>query len=314
MFRRMNTAVLLFDGVQIIDYTGPWEAFGRRGNVYGVSEHGQPITTSMGMQVVPNHSFADAPPADVLVVPGGGNSGEPGSTPYGVGAQLAIPAVIDWIRATAERATMVLSVCNGAFLVQRAGLLDGKAATTTASYFAYLAKVAPATRVVPDRVVDNGKVITAGGLSSGIDGALHVIERLDGHGAAMQVALGMEYDWEPGKAWSRAQLADFHVPAAVYGPIAGAGLQVVDVTSDIDRAHEVYRVATSSPPDDIVGVMRENLARAGWELVGGDVQAAPAAAARARGSDAEGAWTVAATVRPDEAPGTVLVSIEIARG
>src|SRR5690348_8714212 len=132
MFRGMNTAVLLFDGVQIIDYTGPWEVFGRRGNVYGVSEHGRPITTSMGMRVTPNHSFADAPPADVVVVPGGGNSGEPGSTPFGVGAQLERPAVIDWIRESAERATAVLSVCNGAFLAQRAGLLDGKSATTTA--------------------------------------------------------------------------------------------------------------------------------------------------------------------------------------
>jgi putative intracellular protease/amidase len=307
----VNTAVLLFDGVQIIDYTGPWEAFGRVGTVYGVSIGGAPITTSMGMQVVPNHALGQEPLPDVLVVPGGGNSGEPGSTPHGVGAQLANPAVIEWIRATAERATTVLSVCNGAFLAQRAGLLDGKSATTTASYLAYLAKIAPLTRVVPDRVVDNGKVVTAGGLSSGIDGALHVIERLEGRGAAMQVALGMEYDWEPGKAWSRARLADFHVPAALYGAIAGAGLVVVDLESTLDQATETYRITSSRAPDEVVDVMNENLARAGWQVLAADGAERPGASTRARGSDSQGSWDVAAVVRPEEDPTTLLVKIGI---
>ena len=108
-----RAAILIYPGVQIIDYTGPWEAFGRVGNVYGVSVGGAPITTSMGMQVVPNHALGEEPPADVLVVPGGGNSGEPGSTPRGVGAQLENAAVIDWIRARAEHATAVLSPACG---------------------------------------------------------------------------------------------------------------------------------------------------------------------------------------------------------
>lgn len=297
----MNTAVLLFDGVQIIDYTGPLEAFGRRGTVYGVSEHGKPITTSMGMQVVPNHSFPDAPAADVLVVPGGGNSGEPGSTPYGVGAQLANPAVIDWIRATAEHATMVLSVCNGAFLAQRAGLLDGKSATTTAGYLGYLATVAPNTRVIPDRVVDNGKVVTAGGLSSGIDGALHVIERLDGHGAAVQVALGMEYDWEPGKTWSRALLADFHIPGGLYAPFA-AGAQIVDMRSDFDSAEEIYRVPATRTPDAMVEAIDATWAGLGWQRVG---------PGHGRGTGNDGrAWEIESIAAPDGA-GAMLVTLRI---
>ena len=286
----MKTAVLLFDGVQIIDYTGPWEAFGRRGSVYGVSERGQPITTSMGMQVVPSYAIADAPQPDILVVPGGGNSGEPGSTPYGVGAQLERPAVIDWIRTTADRATAVLSVCNGAFLAQRAGLLDEKSATTTAGYLGYLAQVAPLTRVVPDRVVDNGKVVTAGGLSSGIDGALHLIQQLEGHGAAMQVALGMEYDWDPGKAWSRAQLADFHIPGALYGPFA-SGAELIDMRSDSTEAEEVYRVPSPLSPEGLAAAIDATWPSIGWTRVD---------EGRGRGAGSDGrTWQVDASATPD---------------
>lgn len=298
----MNTVVLLFDGVQIIDYTGPWEAFGRVGDVYGVSETGEAITTSMGMRVVPNHAFADAPAPDVVVIPGGGNSGEPGSNPYGVGAQLERPAVIDWIRSNAERATAVLSVCNGAFLAQRAGLLDGESATTTAGYLGYLASIAPGTRVVPDRVVDNGKVVTAGGLSSGIDGALHVIDRLEGHGAAMLVALGMEYDWDPGRAWSRAQLADFHIPGGLYTPFASAAT-LVDMRSDPTEAEEVYRVPTSETPDALVAAIDATWDPAGWTRL---------APGRGRGTGSDGrTWEIEATAKPDDAETSVLVTVRI---
>jgi putative intracellular protease/amidase len=298
----MNTAVLLFDDIQIIDFTGPWEAFGRRGTVYGVSETGEAILTSMGMRVVPSYSIAAAPPPDILVVPGGGNSGEPGSTPYGVGAQLELPAVIEWIRATAERASAVLSVCNGAFLVQRAGLLDGKSATTTASYLDYLASVAPATHVVPDRVVDNGKVITAGGLSSGIDGALHVIERLEGHGAAMQVALGMEYDWDPGNGFSRAQLADFQIPGGLYAPFA-AGAVLVDMHSSPTEADEVYRVPSTMSPAAMAAAIDATWESLGWDRL---------AAGSGRGTGADGrTWEIATSAAADASGSSLLVALRI---
>ena len=185
----ITTAILVFDGVQIIDYTGPCEALGRRGPAYLVAENGAALTTNMGMQVVPNYSFGQEPKPDVLVIPGGGSSGEPGSRRYGVGAQLDNDTVIDWIRSTAAASTHVLSVCNGAFLANRAGLLDGLTATTTAGYIDYLATVAPGTKVVRDqRVVDNGKVVVTGGLSAGIDGALRVIEKLEGFGVAVETA------------------------------------------------------------------------------------------------------------------------------
>jgi hypothetical protein len=102
-----------------------------------------------------------------------------------------------------------MSVCNGAYILAKAGLLDGLEATTTAGLISGLRQAAPKTKVVEDkRFVDNGKIITTAGLSSGIDGSLHVIERLFGRGTAQMAALGMEYNWDPDSKFARAALAD----------------------------------------------------------------------------------------------------------
>ncbi len=200
-----NLAILIFDGVQIIDYTGPFETFGHvysadgpAFNIYTVSEKTSPITTAMGMSVNPKYSFENAPAPDVLLVPGGG-----------VNPSLENPTVIKWVQDTARKAELVMSVCNGAFILARAGLLDGLEATTTAGLIPLFREAAPKTRVVDDRrFVDNGKIITTAGLSSGIDGSLHVIERLFGKGTAQMAALGMEYNWDPESKYARAALAD----------------------------------------------------------------------------------------------------------
>ena len=184
-----NLAILIFDGVQIIDYTGPYETFGHAYsndapafNIYTVSEKTAPITTAMGMTVTPKYSFENAPWADVLVIPGGD-----------VEKQVASPAVIAWLQLQSKDAEVVMSVCNGAFILAKAGLLDGLEATTTAGLITRLRQAAPKTKVVDDRrFVDNGKVITTAGLSSGIDGSLHVIERFLGRGTAQMAALGMD--------------------------------------------------------------------------------------------------------------------------
>ena len=188
--RPRNVAILLFPGVQIIDYTGPWEVFGHavRGGVpafriYSVAERREPLSTSMGMIVVPDFAMANAPSPDVLVVPGGH-------------VPLESEATLEWIRTSARRAEIVFSVCTGAFLLSRAGLLDGLEATTFAGAIDALRRDAPRTRVVSGRRwVDNGKIITAGGLSAGLDGALHVVERVAGREAAVRAATVMEYDW-----------------------------------------------------------------------------------------------------------------------
>ena len=205
-----NVAVLLFPGVQIIDYTGPWEVLGharvdghRAFRIYSVGETTSPIETAMGMTVIPSFDLARAPRPDVLVIPGGN-----------VDPQLSHEAIIRWIQQTAKGAEVVLSVCNGAFFLAQAGLLDGLEATTFAGMIDDLKTAAPRTKVVRDkRFVDNGKIITSAGLSSGIDGALHVIEKLYGKGTAQIAAVGMEYDWRPDSGWARASLADQHLDA-----------------------------------------------------------------------------------------------------
>src|SRR5262249_42863864 len=111
------------------------------------------------------------------------------------------------------RAEYTMSVCNGAFLLANAGLLDGLTATTTSGRIDQLRAQYPKVKVVDDRrFVDNGKIITTAGLSSGIDGALHVIERVEGEGEAQQAALADEYDWRPKSGFVRAALADRNIP------------------------------------------------------------------------------------------------------
>src|SRR5207247_264180 len=175
-----KVGILIFNGVEIIDYTGPWEVFGAADfDVYTVAASRDPVTTAMGMTVVPKYTFADAPQSDVLVVPGGG-----------VKAASGDRATLAWVNAVTEHAQHTMSVCNGAFILAHAGLLDGLGATTTASNLDRLEETFPKIRVVYDqRFVDNGKIITTGGLSAGIDGALHVVEKMLGHGTAQQVAL-----------------------------------------------------------------------------------------------------------------------------
>jgi transcriptional regulator GlxA family with amidase domain len=208
---RQNVAVLLFEGVQIIDYSAPYEVFSQAGvyNIYTVAETLEPLGTSGGpgaARVVPKYSFSDHPKPDILIVPGGGGS-QPGDR--GVGKQRENPALIRWIQEQSRDAKTVLSVCNGAFLLASAGLLEGKEATTFWGMLEYLTEVAPNARVVGDRrYVDNGKVITTAGLSSGIDGSLYVLSKLHGPGKAKQVALQMEYNWQPDSRFARAALAD----------------------------------------------------------------------------------------------------------
>ncbi len=185
---RPKVAILIFDGVEIIDYTGPWEVFGAADfDVFTVAEKKEPVTTAMRMTVLPAYSFADAPRPDILVVPGGGVKAARDSAP-----------TLKWVKETAGRAGQTMSVCNGAFILASAGLLEGLTATTTAGNIARLRAEFPEVRVVDDRrFVDNGKIITTAGLTAGIDGALHVVSKLLGKDIARKVAVSEEYDWKP---------------------------------------------------------------------------------------------------------------------
>lgn len=253
-----KVAILIFDGVEIIDYTGPYEVFGtEKYDVYTVAASTAPITTSMGMTVVPKYSYADAPPPDILVVPGG-------YTPK----IRADAATKDWIRKTTAADLHTMSVCNGAFILAEAGLLDGLPATTTAKNLAVMQQRYPHVKVVGDRrVVDNGKILTTGGLSAGIDGALHVVAKLDGLAAAQEVALGLEYDWRPKDGIVRAMLADNLIPDVT----TDAGFERWSLlNTEGDRIHwrQVSRVETSETPEALMDSISRRLQTQGkWALV-----------------------------------------------
>jgi copper(I)-binding protein/putative intracellular protease/amidase/DNA-directed RNA polymerase subunit RPC12/RpoP len=231
--RRRKVAILIFDGVQIIDYTGPWEVFGQAGfEVYTVAMKADPITTNMGMKVVPGYTVENNPRPDILVVPGGG-----------VINTQKDPKALKWVQETAEKSEIVLSVCNGAYILAKAGLLNGLTATTTAPLIEGLASAAPNIKVVYDqRFVDNGKIITTGGLSSGIDGSLHVVSRLLGRGRAQAVALGMEYDWQPEGGFVRPALADKYLNYSF------AGIRGIIFNREGDAEHWENRYVATGPP------------------------------------------------------------------
>jgi putative intracellular protease/amidase len=244
-----RVAILVFDGAEIIDFTGPWEVFGAAGfDVYAVGATKQPVMTSMGMTVVPRYTFAEAPVPTVLVVPGGG-----------IGGVRHDAATLRFLVETSRRAKQTLSVCNGAFLLASAGLLDGLTATTTYGRLDELHAEFPKVTVISDRrYADNGAVVTAAGLSAGIDGALHVVEKLHGRGAAQSVALGIEYDWRPEGGFVRARLADRVMPDIDARSILG-DFTVERNEGTADRWEVAIRGTSAKQPGEVMDALEHAL-------------------------------------------------------
>lgn len=192
-----NVAILIFEDVEVLDFAGPFEVFGVTRledgsapfNVFTVAETTAPVSARNGLSVNPHYSFDTCPKIDLLLVPGG----------RGTRPLVHNTRVIEWIQQQAAPAEMVLSVCTGAILLGKAGVLDGLAATTYHTAFDELRAVAPTTEQRPgERWVDNGRVITSAGVSAGIDMALHVVGRLLGPAQADATARYMEYEhWKP---------------------------------------------------------------------------------------------------------------------
>jgi transcriptional regulator GlxA family with amidase domain len=190
-----QVSVLVFDDADVLDIAGPYEVLSVAGRRDGLEPFRvvlvgvTPGTVALrgGFRVEPAFSIADAPAADVLIVPGG-----PGTRRL-----MDDPALQAWLRKAAAGAELVLSVCTGALLLGKAGLLDGLEVTTHQGAIGLLRQAAPTARVCPgERFLDNGKVIVAAGISAGIDMALHVVERLLGEGLAVEAASYMEYRWD----------------------------------------------------------------------------------------------------------------------
>ena len=266
--QRDSVAILLFDGVQIIDYTGPYEVFGQAGfRVFTVAAGPGPITTNMEMRVTPTYTLENAPEAKVLVIPGGGVEG------------ANDPRVLAWIRERAGSVEHLLTVCNGAFILAATGLLDGLTATTFYDLLPELREFAPKVRIVADqRFVDNGKIITTAGLSSGIDGSLHVVERLLGKGRAQQVALNMEYDWRPDAPYARAALADGEL-RRLFGrrlnlEVPGGEYKILSTQGTPNRWEVRWEIRTAAPIADLEKGLAEHLTKqGGWTAQAGSTKA-----------------------------------------
>jgi putative intracellular protease/amidase/YHS domain-containing protein len=190
---QIPVAFLISDGAVVIDFCGPWEVFqdvmipSRQDmpfRLYTVAETKKPIRTSGGMQIVPDYTIQNAPAPKVIVIPAQSQPSE---------------AVLEWIRKSSKTTDVTMSVCTGAFVLAKTGLLSGKAATTYHGAFVPFANQFPDIHLKRGaRFVEDGNLATAGGLSSGIDLALRVVERYYGGDIAKKTAYNMEYQ---GQGW-----------------------------------------------------------------------------------------------------------------
>jgi len=197
MEKRKQTGILVFKDVEVLDFCGPFEVFSvtrlneqkRREepspfNFFLVAETKGAIVTSGGMRVLPDYAFADCPPLDILVIPGG----------WGTRAEMNNGNLIGWIAGRAQQAETLASVCTGALLLGKAGLLDGKRATTHWRSLEWMQELFPKTRVERHlHFVEDGALFTSAGISAGIDMSLKVVSRYYGETIARGTAKQMEY-------------------------------------------------------------------------------------------------------------------------
>ncbi len=195
MNKRNNLAILIFDDVEVLDFAAPFEVFAVTSklnnyepfNVFLVAETQRTFKAVNGLQVVPNYEISNCPNPDILVVPGG----------VGTRTQMNNQKLINWIQKVSEQAELVMSICTGARLLAKAGLLDGLEITTHHEAYDELRQLVPTATVNErKRFVDQGKIITAGGISAGIDGSLYVVDKLLGQEIARKTAIYLEYDWQ----------------------------------------------------------------------------------------------------------------------
>ncbi len=299
---RPRAVILLFDGVQIIDFTGPYEVLGQAGmEVYTASVDGRPLVTNLGLRVTPDGTLADAPPAELLVLPGG-------RVPHRVpddDPRLA------WIAARHAQGATILSVCNGAFFLASAGLLDGLRATTYAPMLDHLQGAAPRAEITGrERVVDNGRIVTAGGLSAGIDGALHIVARRFGAARARWVANNIEYDWRPDGDYVRAGLADLHIQRVIDFRPPARDREDELYAGDADQWTLRWHVRWPEPAEEMRRQFAGLAAEAGWHARDGAVPGEGTAWTFA--DDAGRPWAAEVVIAPG-APGQVLLEIRVRR-
>lgn len=198
--RRLQVGIFIFDGVEVLDFAGPFEVFSRTRivpgsesrrsedsapfQVFTVAKATDAITATGGLRVMPAHSWDSAPGIDILVIPGG----------FGTRPLINDAATIDWLTKSAARAECVTSVCTGALLLARAGLLRGRRATTHWAAHDLLASLDSSIDVIRDVRVVRDTVVTSAGVSAGIDMAFDIVEALHGREVADETARYIEYE------------------------------------------------------------------------------------------------------------------------
>ena len=191
-----SVAIVLFPGVEELDWVGPWEVLSAWAHqwpddgvsVFTIADDDGVVECAKGARVLPDHTWETAPRFDVLVWPGGA----------GTRALLGQEAVRARVRKAAEAGTLLTSVCTGSLVLADAGVLDGRPATTHWGSLRHLGSLGAGIEVRPDdRFVDAGEVVTAAGVSAGIDMALHLVGRLRSEERARQVRRYIQYDPEP---------------------------------------------------------------------------------------------------------------------
>lgn len=195
----MTVGIYIYNEVEVLDFSGPFEVFSTASrvkarldaamlhffDVFTIGEKAAPVMARGGLQVMPGYSIADHPGIDVLIIPGGI-----------VSSELGKKHLISWIKASSDTAVITASVCTGAFLLAKAGLLLKKAATTHWEDIDDFVAMFPDIEMKRDaRWVEDGNIVTAAGISAGIDMSLHLVSRLDTIDLAVRTARQMEYNW-----------------------------------------------------------------------------------------------------------------------
>jgi transcriptional regulator GlxA family with amidase domain len=191
-----TVAILAFDDMEVLDFAGPYEVFNVAGelgdgdpfSVFSVGVGDGPVTGRGGFTVLPTYSLADAPIPDLVVVPGGAGSR----------ALMKDEQVLSWVRERAAEAELLMSVCTGALVLGAAGLLARRAATTHHDAYDELAAVSPTTKVIRGQrfVRSSENILTSGGVSAGVDLALHVVQLLAGQETRDRAVAEMEWMWQ----------------------------------------------------------------------------------------------------------------------
>ena len=193
--KQRTLGAVLYPQFELLDLYGPLEMFGclvgGALRIVTVAEQVGPVRSTPGPNTLAEFSFANAPELDLILVPGG----------LGTFPQLENPTILDFLRTRTPRAEVAMSVCTGAALYAKAGLLDGRRATTNKQFFTLTCASGPNTKWVPEaRWVEDGALVTSSGVSAGMDMALAMIARLWGQPVAQQIADLTEYEWQTDSA------------------------------------------------------------------------------------------------------------------